>query len=567
VQRSPISQNPAEFSNSRSVSGGLDVKWGLSESFTLDATLIPNFGEVQSDNTVRNLSPFEVQYEERRQFFTEGAELFNKGNIFYSRRIGGTPGGFFAASGDLLEGEVLIKNPAQTQLYNAAKLSGRTKSKFGVGVLNAVVAPSKAVVRNETTGEERAFSTAELSNYNVTVLDQLLPNNSAISFTNTNVLRAGSARDANVSALLFNFRDKKNRYAVFGENRLSQVWTPEAAQADKGFGLRYGLGKVSGAWTWRLLYAATDARYDQRDMGFFIRNNFNRVSGTLGWGNYTQRGKINARFAQISFDNTWLHSPGQWEAFNLRGYAEIQNARQITFSLASFSSPFWYYDYFEPRVPGKKFYRAPYAFFIPGIQTNPGKRFSASLEIHFGESPIPNDPYIGLNFRPVWSVNNHFRLSASAGLFKDHSNFGAVDWSDPNNIIFGRRNITSFDNQLNAEYRFSPRMNAALRVRHYWNQLYYHQYLRLEEDGRLAPSDRAPAADENFNQFNVDFVYTWQFAPGSFFNLIWKDAIFKGDGERGDNFFRNIDKTFRTPQDNTLTMKLIYWLDAGRLRK
>ena len=53
------------------------------------------------------------------------------------------------------------------------------------------------------------------------------------------------------------------------------------------------------------------------------------------------------------------------------------------------------------------------------------------------------------------------------------------------------------------------------------------------------------SADENFNQFNVDFVYTWQFAPGSFLNLIWKESAFAGDFERGGTFRKNLDKTFR----------------------
>ncbi|MEP7320128.1 MAG: DUF5916 domain-containing protein, partial [Panacibacter sp.] len=71
-------------------SGGMDVKYGINESFTLDVTLIPDFGQVQSDNVILNLTPFEQQFNENRPFFTEGTELFNKAGIFYSRRVGGT---------------------------------------------------------------------------------------------------------------------------------------------------------------------------------------------------------------------------------------------------------------------------------------------------------------------------------------------------------------------------------------------------------------------------------------------------------------------------------------------
>ena len=71
-------------------SGGMDVKYGINESFTLDATLIPDFGQVVSDNVVNNLTPYEVQFDEYRPFFTEGIDIFNKSGLFYSRRVGAT---------------------------------------------------------------------------------------------------------------------------------------------------------------------------------------------------------------------------------------------------------------------------------------------------------------------------------------------------------------------------------------------------------------------------------------------------------------------------------------------
>lgn len=567
VQRAPVSDDPVEYANSRTVNGGVDVKWGVSESFTLDATLVPNFGEVQSDNKVRNLSPFEVQYEERRQFFTEGTELFSKANIFYSRRIGGTPRGFGAAGFDLQEGEILEKNPAQTSLYNATKLSGRTKSKLGIGVLNAVAAPSNAIIRYTPSDTTRQFLTSELSNFNVIVLDQALPNNSSIGFINTNVLREGAARDANVSALTFNLRDAKNRYELFSESRLSQVWDTPGGGSEKGYGFRYGVSKVSGKWGWTAVHAAMDDHFDQRDMGLFRRNNYHALYGQVSHGNYEQHNGMLYSYWQFSAENTWLYSSGAWEALELEGYGEFQNARRHTFGMYFTSRPLWYYDYFEPRVAGKKYRHAPFAFVQPQWTTDTRKRFFATFEASFGESPIPHDAYLGIGFRPTWVASDHLRLTASLNISKDHSNFGAVNWDDATDIIFGRRDITTFNNELSAEYLFGSRMSASIRGRHYWAKLFYHEYLHLNDDGTFSPSDWAGSADENFNQFNVDFVYTWQFAPGSFLNLIWKNAIYEGDAARDDDFFKNFSKTIHSPQDNTLTMKLIYWLDAGRWGK
>ncbi|MDO8366442.1 MAG: DUF5916 domain-containing protein [Saprospiraceae bacterium] len=569
LQRSPVNDDPVEYADSRSLSGGLDVKWGLSESFTLDATLVPNFGEAQSDNIVRNLSPFEVQYEERRQFFTEGTELFGKGGLLYSRRIGGRPRGFFNAVDQLGDNEILVENPSQAQLFNATKLSGRTKSKLGIGILNAVAALSNAFIQNELTGDTRHFQTSELTNYNVVVLDQALSNNSALSFTNTSVLREGVARDANVSAIAFNFRDRQNRYEVFGSSQYSMVFNPENTPSDNpttGFGYNVGGRKVSGAWTGQLAHSAVNDTYDPSDLGFNRRDNFFRLLGVINHGNFTQRGNIASTFFFITAYNTWLYTPRQWESFEMEGLYELVNTKRQSFSLYMTTRPIWFFDYFEPRVWGKKYFHAPYIFFAPGFSTNSSRRLFANFQLFFGESPIPNDPYIGIEVEPTWVVNDHLRLALGLNLSKDHSNFGAVDASEPDDIIFGRRNITTFDNAFSVEYLFGPRMNITVRTRHYWANLYYHQYLHLNDDGTFGPSEHwQGSGDENFNQFNVDFVYTWQFAPGSFLNLIWKESAFAGDYNRGGTFRKNLDKTFRAPQNNSLTLKLIYWLDAGKL--
>jgi len=77
------------INTSKNYKGGADIKYGINESFTLDMTLIPDFGQTRSDDQVLNISPFEVQFDENRGFFLEGTELFNIDGLFYSRRIGG----------------------------------------------------------------------------------------------------------------------------------------------------------------------------------------------------------------------------------------------------------------------------------------------------------------------------------------------------------------------------------------------------------------------------------------------------------------------------------------------
>ena len=163
----------------RSFNGGMDIKYGINEAFTLDLTLVPDFGQVVFDQQVLNLSPFEVQFNENRQFFTEGMELFNKAGIFYSRRIG-IQAPYKVTQTMLKDGEYLENVPGSSQLYNASKLSGRNSKGLGIGVFNAVNAEQMATAVSTLDESRREVLISPLTNYNVLVFDQNLKNNSCI---------------------------------------------------------------------------------------------------------------------------------------------------------------------------------------------------------------------------------------------------------------------------------------------------------------------------------------------------------------------------------------------------
>ncbi|MFY9154271.1 MAG: DUF5916 domain-containing protein [Prolixibacteraceae bacterium] len=199
--------------------GGMDMKYGISESFTLDMMLIPDFGQIQSDDQQLNLSPYELYFDEKRQFFTEGTELFQRGNIFYSRRIGAGPK--FSADDELTTNEIIDFNPSETQLINASKISGRTTKGWGFGMLNAMSLNSYERLKDTISGENRKVLVQPFTNYNVSVFDKSLKNNSYISLINTNVSMANSSFRANVTATEFQFRNKEKTYAVKGKGGFS----------------------------------------------------------------------------------------------------------------------------------------------------------------------------------------------------------------------------------------------------------------------------------------------------------------------------------------------------------
>ncbi|MDZ7781280.1 MAG: DUF5916 domain-containing protein [Gemmatimonadota bacterium] len=139
MHRGPAEPGDPFFSGSAATSRvGADVSYGLGAAFTLDATVNPDFGQVEADPAVINLSAFETFFDEQRPFFVEDARIFDFGlsggrnQLFYSRRIGRSP------SGDAPGDPTFTDIPDNTSILGAAKLAGRTSSGLSVGVLGAV---------------------------------------------------------------------------------------------------------------------------------------------------------------------------------------------------------------------------------------------------------------------------------------------------------------------------------------------------------------------------------------------------------------------------------------------
>jgi hypothetical protein len=156
------SGNPFRDDRSGTASVGVDVKYRLTSDLTLDATLNPDFGQVEVDPASVNLTAIETFFQERRPFFVEGSEIFNFGsgggnNAFYSRRIGRAPQLGQNAPGDVRDA---------ARILGAVKLSGRTAGGWSVGFLDAVT--ERVEGRYLTAGSDTLTTTAEpFTNYMV----------------------------------------------------------------------------------------------------------------------------------------------------------------------------------------------------------------------------------------------------------------------------------------------------------------------------------------------------------------------------------------------------------------
>lgn len=245
--------------------GGLDVKYGINDAFTLDAILVPDFGQTKFDNVVLNLGPFEQQFNENRPFFTEGTDLFSKGNLLYSRRIGQTPD----LNLNLADNES-IENPGAINLLNALKISGRDKDGLGIGFLNAITEKTMATVSNDDNDNTRQIEVSPLTNYNVLVFDQRFNQNSSVTFINTNVTRNGSFRDANVTGLLFDLNNKTNTYNLSGGLKSSSI---NDVENKNGYNASLYFAETNGKFRYSFGSEYMSKDFEINDLGINFRTN------------------------------------------------------------------------------------------------------------------------------------------------------------------------------------------------------------------------------------------------------------------------------------------------------
>lgn len=573
-QRQPLSLDPKVMANGKILNGGMDINWGINESFTLNTTLIPDFGQVQSDNLVLNLSPFEVQFQERRPFFTEGTELFNRkvglgpGQLFYSRRIGQTPSLYYDVPYLVDENEEVVSNPSVTQLYNATKFSGRTKGDLGIGMINAVSAPMYAVVKNSVTGEKRKVLTEPLANYNIFVLDQSLKNNSRVGFINTSVIRKGDWRKANVSSLNFVIKDPTNTFSWSGVGSFSQIY--DNAIADKpqfGAYVDYQASKISGNFRFDFEQWVITDKYDQNDLGLLFHGN--EVANFIGFKyfDFKPKKKINNWSSSIGVVQTSLFKPFAFQDFTINMSVDWQFTNFWYMGAFATTKPVRYYDYYEPRVEGAKFCRYPYGYMNMYVGTDTRKVFSTEVILGFGESPVKNDPYFEATITPTVRIKDRIKISHSFNWSRDFKNYGFADFDDEGRPVIGGRQLFTVSNTFNFQYTITPLMYMTLRARHYWSKAVYIEHATLDAGGYMDFINYPYNTDRNFNTWNIDFIYNWQFAPGSNMILTWKQSIAKGDRDSGDNYYRNVQRTFNTPQSNSISVKVQYYLDYQQMRE
>jgi hypothetical protein len=548
--------------------GGLDLKYGINDAFTLDVILIPDFGQTKFDDQILILGPFEQQFNENRSFFTEGTDLFNKGNLLYSRRIGGRP----LTRARKTSNEIFVENPTTVNLVNALKVSGRTKSGLGIGILNAVTEKTFATIEDITTSETRKQELQPLSNYNVLVLDQRFRKTSAISFVNTNVSRNGSFKDANVSALVWDLNTKKNTYNVSGDFKHSFV---NDITDKKGISSQLNFAETSGKYRYSVGTDIVTKDYDNNDLGINFETNYYSFYGNTSYRILNSTKLFNSFSMNLNLYTQFQKDTGKLQGNSLNFNVNMNTKNNDYFGIRFNASPLESFDFYEPRAENR--------FVINPKRIGGSLNLSSNYNYKFALDLSPNITFFdqagrksyGFFVAPRYRFNDKLSLVYNFNFSRQNNNKGYNDDIDddnnpstPNTIIFANRNVVTYSNSLSGKYSINSQMTFNLSVRQYWSFAENKNYLSLNQDGSFTDNPTyAQNNNSSFYSWNTDLSYNWWFAPGSQVSILYRNNA--GDSKN------IINKDFSSKITNLLNNEVLnhsfsisvrYFIDYNSLK-
>ena len=178
----------------------------------------------------------------------------------------------------------------------------------------------------------------------------------------------------------------------------------------------------------------------------------------------------------------------------------------------------------------------------------------------------------GTNYNFYFFQNLRVNDRLAFGLDLNYNpSFDYVNWVGFNGTqsVFSRYDRNTVENTMDAKYSFSNRMGIQLGVRHYWSDRRNKEFFGLNNIGGL-DAYTGPAfqnADRNYNVFNIDLVYSWVFSPGSELSITYKNAAENNEQFLTKRYNRNFSNIVSGPQNNSLSIKILYFIDYLNLVK
>jgi hypothetical protein len=574
---------------------GADVKIGIGSSLTLEATVNPDFGQVEADPAEVNLSAFETFFEERRAFFVEGANLVNGNvnNYFYSRRIGAPPTA--DADGEFAE------YPATTTILAAGKLTGRLKSGSSIGLLAAITDDESARVAN--SGELSRVRVAPPSVYGVgrftqevgsqgstvgilgTVVRRQLPpgdalanglTRNALTLSSDSVFRFGeyqlltyaglsyvdgepgaierlqraSARYyqrpdvdyVHVDPLRRSLIGSKGGFALERQNARHWLWSVDGAYETPGFETN-DIGRLTSGDG---IHFNGVTGYQQTTPGRWLREYRIEAGQELEW-NYGGARQVSRTYSNVNV--TW---PNFWEAELETSYDFRRQDMRLTRGGPSMEAP---------QGWGMNL----------RVETSESTETTSSVEATYGGNEDGGLTYSlegGLAARPApqWrlSIGPKFERRVDTQQFVT-SLAGGRPETFGRHYVFGRIDRTTYAASIRFNYTFKPDLNLDLYAEPFVASGRYDRIgeLAAARQRLLLPIDPAALGvavrDFNVQSFRSNLVLRWEWRPGSTFYLVWQQDRKQDETARARASAGDLFRTFGAPGDHSLAVKASFW--------
>ena len=597
--------DPFTHPTSYKIDGGIDVRYGITSNLRLTGTVNPDFGQVEVDPAVLNLSQFETFFPEKRPFFTEGASIFNFGNgpasfrasfnfyppsFFYSRRIGRSPQGTSSLSADSVDA------PSQTTILGAAKLTGKVGNGWTVGVLDALT--DRETARYTAGGLRRSQQVEPMTNYFVGRTTKEFGSGSRIGILVTSVDRKipdeltgmrSSARVLGIDGYTkFHKNDWMWEWLVGGTKvdgspeAITDTQTDPAHEYDRpdashlhldphrtsldGFGWRTMVARQTGRWRPIVGFAGFSPGFETNDVGFMPRADAITSHLVIDYVNDS----VTKHFRDREF---WIGKYQNWNfghdllANGVFGNAYVELSNYLNFS-------FWGGG--DGRVLDDRKTRGGPLAVRPwdwnggvGVGTDSRKKFSVQTSTNLyraGDGSWERDGSITLTYRPSTRVS----LSAGPTFTREYDYAQYVTTiPDPgatatygNHYVFSGLDQHIFELGTRADWTLNSRLSVQLYLQPFVATGTYHDFRELARprSGDYRPYAYAQNPDFDFRSLRGSAVLRWEFRPGSALYVVWNEN--RADTLPFGRFQlrRDIDGLRIAPSNDVFLVKLSYWL-------
>jgi len=330
------------------------------------------------------------------------------------------------------------------------------------------------------------------------------------------------------------------------------------------------MGKTGGSFRVQYGLDLSNDTYDPNDMGYLRRNNELQNEFSISYNTFKPFWKILTTRSSIQYKYNMLYKPRVFTGSGIEFSTFTTFKNYWTIMFRGEYKPKGSDDYFEPRIDGWFFHRNRSLNYMTWISTNRNKRLSANLRMHYTKywTDIDMREY-SISFDPSFKFSDRFSMGYGIDIRKKYNDLGFASTNYSDEVVIGQRDNTTIENKIQTSFIFTANSYLSLRLRHYWSRAdYMNKYYQLQADGGLV-ADPAYTSnhDYNYNAFNIDMMYTWRFAPGSEMSVVWKNSIYTGSNDIYYDFMDNLNYMFDSDKKNSLSLKILYYMDYQSLRK